>query len=178
MLVEARRYRLAALAFCRNSGSVGQLARATISSRANVQKFLDGRFGFVTAGRASQIERLLSERERAWVQEAPRFNVSVGHVPTELLAPVITESFAKYGRTATATMVGTVERQLYAMTQERTGVSFRLADLIVTKLAGPGWWLETAERRRWYFNSSAVFGKTPPAYVQAKSARRRELIAA
>src|SRR5215471_11486431 len=177
MLVEARRYRLAALAFVRNSGSESQLAQATGSSRANIRRLLRGKYGFLTPGKARGIESLLSEREREWVQEAPRWPVLVGQVPCELIAPVIAESFQKYGRAATAKTCETVERQLFALTQERRGVRFELADRIVTRLAGPGWWSESPERQRFYWNSSSVFGRTPPVYVERRSARRRALVA-
>ena len=181
MLVEARRYRRAALAYCRNGGTIAELARTCVSSQANIEKLLRGKYGFLTAGKARRLESLLSKRGREWVRGAPRWDVSVGMVPVELVRPVIEEGFRRYGRTATATMCGTFERQLFGSLAERKGMQYDVADKVVVSLVGPGWWLLSDERRRWYFNSYAAFGRTPPEHAAAHSARRarhRELVAA
>lgn len=180
MLIEARKYRLAASAFVRNSGSTAQLARATNCTQREVEQLLAGELAFLTAGAANRMERLLPEREREWVRESPRYAVTVGQVPTSLIAPVLQEAFVKLGRTASAKLVDTQERQLYAMQTERGGVRFALADKIVTRLASPSWWLEDSERRRWYFGNSAVFGRSRESQrraVRSAMRRRRVLVA-
>jgi len=181
MLIEARRYRLALVALCRNGGTVPEIARAVVTTQGNVRRLLEGEFAFLTAVRARRIEALLSEPAREWVQESPRWELGVGHVPTELVAPLIQEAYARYGRPATAEMVGVFERQLFGVAVERNGVTFAAADRIVTKLAGPGWWRESPARLKWYWGTNRVFGRAEAVKEAAKKARwrarRRELAA-
>jgi len=160
MLVEARRYRLALRAYLRNGGSVSKVTQTTISSRASVQSLIDGRLAFVTQGKARKIESIFSERVQEWLRESASHDVVVGQVPTALVAPLVCDAFARYGRTATAQLLGTPERQLFAVLMERKGIRFEAADRIVAVLAGPTWWIENAERAMWYWSDERVFGKS------------------
>jgi hypothetical protein len=53
-----------------------------------------------------------------------------------------------------------------------------MADRIVTRLSSPAWWLETPERRTWYFGHEAIFGRRPPEQRLRDPRRRRKLVAA
>ncbi len=146
MIVQARRYRRAARAFLASGGKMSKLREATHCSHSEIGRFLSGELGFITAGKARRIESLFSKPVRDWVQGSPQFEVAVGQVPCALVAPLIAESFAKYGRERTASIVGTSTRQLFGVAGERQAVNFDIADMIVSRLASPGWWLETDER--------------------------------
>jgi hypothetical protein len=174
-IVEARRYRLAARAFCRNGGSVEQLARATLTTKANVRSFLRGEFGLLTGAKAARIEDLFSERTAAWVRESRCYDMQAGQIPCTLVAPLIRESLARYGGEGTRQMTGLVPRQLYGILRERQAIRYGAADRLVVSLVGPTWWKEDRERLRWYWQAERVFGAKE---ARARRPRRRELVAA
>ena len=156
-----------------------ELARATVSTQANTERFLSGELGFLTAGKAKKIEQLLSERGRQWVRESPRWEIPAGHVPVELVVPLIEEAFNRYGVYATADQTGLLQRQLFGTRVERQACRFNVADQIVVRLASPGWWYETPERKRWLWNCDRVFGAASEKTKTLRARRReRELVAA
>jgi len=177
VLVESRRYRIAALAICRSSGDIRRIAQATLTSRAQVRELLEGHFAFLTAGRAGKLATVLPEHVRAWVQESKSWPISVGEVPCPIVAPLLEEAFGRYGRERTARIVGLEPRYLYAITQERRGVLFATADRIAVTLASPSWWNEEPERLRWLWGHSAIFGQ-PQATRRDRRLRERVLVAA
>src|SRR5262245_34315088 len=100
------------------------LRGATACSHAEIHGFLSGELGFLTAGKARRLERLFSAEVRKWLKGAPRFQVSVGQVPTSIVRPLIEESYCKHGREATARMAGMPQRQLFGITRQRQAVYF------------------------------------------------------
>ena len=101
----------------------------------------------------------MSPRAQAWVRDSPYFSIAVGQLPCEVVAPVILEAFARHGRKTTAEMIGVEERTLFGILLQRSGVHYSVADAIVTRLTGAGWWLE-GPQRRWYFGAESVFGRS------------------
>jgi hypothetical protein len=162
VLIEARRYRRALVAYLRCGGTRTQIRAATNCSRPDVERLLHGQCGLLTAAKAKRIEGLLSRKARAWVRESPRYRVSVGQIPTQLVSSMIEQSLRRHGQAATEQMTGIMARQFYGVVWERTGIRFEHADRIVTRLAGPEWWFETNERRRWLWSDTVFGGQSAP----------------
>jgi hypothetical protein len=148
---------------------MAKLRAATGCSHSEIRRFLNGELGFLTAGKARRMEQLFATHVRRWVRGSPRYAVQVGQVPTSLVAPLIADSYSRRGRSETARLVGTTPRQLFGITEQRRAVSFDIADLIAVRLAGPDWWYEDEERRRWLWSHRAVLGR----FRAAEAARPR-----
>jgi len=128
-------------------------------SRRAVVNLLAGRVRFLSLKQAERFEGVVSERTADWLRESPRYGgISGGSLPVALILPVILDGFALYGREATAAMCGLPTRSLFRLLTDSSGITFDLADRIVTGIEGAAWWLDSPERRGWYFSHDARLG--------------------
>ena len=153
-LVEARRYRLVA----RRMDKAALPTRLRVSRRA-VDDLLAGRVRFLTPAQATRFEGLVSKKTRAWLRESTRHErIGGGELPVALLIPLVQYGIERYGREGAAALCEMTARSMLRILTDCTSVSFALADRLVAGLDGPGWWLETEERRAWYWGHNARLG--------------------
>jgi hypothetical protein len=171
-LSEARNYRRALHAYLRAGGTVAEIARATGIPRTEIVRLLDGRVGLIPWALARRLETLLSERAVTYVRESPTFMLQPGEVPCALLVPLIEDAFEHYGQIAVGQMVGRQVRTLARILRETNGVSFALADRIVTGIAGPSLWLEPPWRR-WYHSPGSVLRRASSRPIRTGSSGSR-----
>jgi len=79
-----------------------------------------------------------------------------GHLPYQILSPLIEQAVAKYGVEGTASLTGIPSRRLLAMRSgEARVVRLGVADRIILGLATPMLWWSNRELRRWAFATTA-----------------------
>ena len=157
MLVEARIPRRAAVAYCRNSGTLLTLARGLHISRAEAQKFLDGgHYHFVTPRTTERLLDLLDPKSRDYVLTHMRvFTHHSGKLPLNVISPVIEEALEDYGTTgALARATGINQRRLFAYRTQQTEhqIGFEVADRLICRSLGVDRWRQD-DLRRWYWCS-------------------------
>jgi hypothetical protein len=101
--------------------------------------------------KARRAEALFSTRTQEWLRGSPRYRVNAGTIPAELIRPLIEEAFETGNQYAIEEMAGLPTRSLVRVLRENhSGVTFEVADAIVTGVVGAGRWQEPP-LRSWYW---------------------------
>ena len=151
VLVEARALRRALTAAVRAGRSPTVIAKQAGVQVGGVRSLLDGSANYATEALYLRLRPLLQVHE-------PRFVLGVrpGHVPGELLVPILREALGRSDIEAVAAHCGIPSRRLALLRDGHTkAVNLRTADRIVTRLEGPDRWRTDPALRRWYWASCA-----------------------
>jgi hypothetical protein len=96
-------------------------------------------------------------RTRARLRDSRSYGINRERIRIELIRPLIEEALGTHNQYAVEAMAGIPIRSLTRVLRDNSGgVTFAVADALVTGIAGPGKWQE-APLRGWYH--SAVLGR-------------------